>query len=397
MSSIKNKKWFRPLILLLIVFVIIGGGRKLMMNKKAALAKSPKFQINAKPLDLTTAKRGDLKEGFQYLAVVAPWQTSNISARVTARVDKVLHREGDMVKKGEVLATLDIRQVNDSIAVVQAQIQQTKAQKAAVKATLVSLKQSVTYWKTEKNRNDKLAKKGAASQSKALASNDKFNEFTGKVLNTENQAIAIKQQTLTLQRRADELKTTLEYYTLKSPFDGVISERLMDVGDLASPGKPIFTVEDRSATRLIFSVPQSDIPLIKKEGAVSFDYQDQHFEALINRVYPKLNKARMLRVEAVLNGKNKKELPLGAYLNIYVTATHHTDVILIPVQALIKSHDQSEVCIVEKGILHRRTVKVLGTTCDTAAVDGIKKGEKVLLTSFLGWAHLVEGMKVEAK
>jgi len=405
--KLSKRQMMRLLIGGLLLIFLLGGGKMLMMRKKASLAQSPKFQYQPRPVETVKSVQGNLEEGYRYLAVIEPFQMANVSSRVTAVVDKVFHWEGDSVKAGEVLATLDDRQVRDSMAVNQAQIKQAEAEKKALNVTLESLRQTQAYWLGEKERNEKLLAKGATSQSKASASAERYSDASGKLHNAEKKLLVIDQQIITLRRQLDQLKTTLQYYQIVSPFEGVLSDRACNPGDMASPGKVLFNVEDRSAIKLTFSIPQGDMNFVKVGSKAHFTYSGRTYQAEVSRVFPKLNRARMVTVEAVLSREERgqhgscsaacKVLPLGAYVDFTVVYNQLKDVVLVPRESLIKRAGNTEVYVVEKGVLHRKKVTVLGADYKNVAVDGIGPGDEVVVSSFLGWAHLVEGMNVEKK
>ncbi len=406
-SPSTNSKRKRIIISVLVILAFLLGGRALMMRKKAALAKSPKFQFQPHLVDTVKATSGELREIHRYLAVIEPFQMADISARVTANIDSVSHWEGDSVKEGEVLASLDDQQVRDAIEINRAQTEQAKAEKKALKVTLESHRQTQAYWLGEKERNEKLAAKGATSISKASAAAERYSDASGKLRNAEQKLFVIDQQIKTLERQLDQLKTTLEYYKIVSPFDGVLSARSCNPGDLASPGKSLFNVEDQSTIKLSFSIPQEDLQTVHIGTKAFFDYGGKTYHASISRIFPKLNRARMVTVEALLSQKactkltNSqapcKALPLGAYVDFKVVFNQLPNAVLIPKKALIKHSGHHEVYVVEKGVLHRREVEILGSNEQQVAVKGIKEGDSVVVSTFLGWAHLVEGMKVEKK
>jgi RND family efflux transporter MFP subunit len=378
----------------LIIFFIIGG-RKLILRKEAALARSPKFELNARPVETVIAVTGNLEEKHDYLAVIEPLQSADLSARVTAVVEKVLHEEGDLVKTGAPIVILDNRQIRDSIAVIKAQVEQAKAELAANMVSLESQRKTSVYWKNEMMRDADLSLKGTISRSQADASAEKYNEAEGKERNSDQRSLIIKQQIVALERKIDELNTTLSYYSLKSPFDGVVSAKFVDTGDLAAPGKVLFTVEDRSIVKLAFDVPQTDLPSVKEGAALNFCFGDKTYNTVITRIYPKLNRARMLRAEALL--PEAPELRLGVYVSASVIFSSYKNVTLIPIGAIVEQGTDTRVFVVENGVLHIRPVKILGTACETAAVEGIKSSERVVINSFFGWAGLAENMKVEEK
>ena len=241
-SSPLKPKIIRLIMAIVVILALIVGGRTLMMRKKTSLAQSPKFQFRPRPVNTEKATSGKFDQIHRYLAVIEPFQMADVSSRVTSVIDTVTHWEGDSVKAGETLATLDDQQVRDAMAINLAQTEQAKAEKKALKVTLEAHRQTQAYWLGEKKRNDKLVAKGAASISKASAAAERYSDASGKLHNAEQKLLVIDQQIKTLDRQLDQLKTTLEYYTIVSPFDGVLSARSCNPGDMASLGKSLFNV-----------------------------------------------------------------------------------------------------------------------------------------------------------
>ena len=111
-----SKKILRTVITLVVIALLIAIGTKLVKRKKAELSRAPKYGVSPIPVHVTTAEIGTLVQKHTYIAVVEPIQVANISARLTATVEKVLCDEGDHVKKGDVLFELDSKEIQNNIA-----------------------------------------------------------------------------------------------------------------------------------------------------------------------------------------------------------------------------------------------------------------------------------------
>jgi multidrug efflux pump subunit AcrA (membrane-fusion protein) len=97
-----------------------------------------------------------------------------------------------------------------------------------------------------------------------------------------------------------------------------------------------------------------------------------------------------------LDGADAAGLSSGAYVPLQVVLRHSKNVTLVPASSLVESPDRnSHVFIVQDGHLAARPVKVLGSSGNEVAVEGIQAGEQVVLSTFLGWAQLASGLKVE--
>jgi RND family efflux transporter MFP subunit len=388
----------RIALLVLLLVGMVAAGRKLIARKRQAFAKSPKFELAAAPVDVVSAYRGDLDEGHDYLAVTEPVRTATISARITAAIERVHVQEGVTVAKGDVLVTLDNRQFRDGLAAMEAQIAQAEAELAANEANVASLKESAAYWDRERERDRKLAEGETIPRAQAEATAEKANEARGRLTTAKQKSVALEQQVRALQRKADELRTTLSYCTVTSPFAGMVTVKQVDPGDLAAPGKTLLIVEDRSSVKLAFDVPQSDLPAFREGLPAAFSVNGANRSGRVTRVYPSLSRARMVRAEIILSGTETGGLPLGAYMDVTVVFRRCEQATLIPVDAVItNSPETAHVFVVRDGVLDARPVKVLGRACEVAAVEGIAPGEQVVVSSFLGWARLSDGMKVEAR
>jgi RND family efflux transporter MFP subunit len=342
------------LIILVTVAVVAGGGFALVKNKKQTLAQAPKYGMRPTPVRVASAGLGDLLDTRDYLAVVESIRSANVSARLTANVEKVLRDENEPVKAGDLLIMLDSREIAESIA---------------------SLANTYAYWEREAQRDKTLAKKGAIPGSQAEGTSDKASEVKG---------------------RLGVAETQLSYCAIRSPYNGILSRRIVDPGDIAVPGKTLMVIEDRSRLKLGFDIPQQDLPKIREGLEVIYSVAGKERTAVLSSLFPSLNAARMLRAEVYLDGVDTAGLSSGAYVPLQVVLGNSSNVTLVPASSLVESPDQNPyVFIVRDGHLAARPVNVLGSSGDEVAVEGVQAGEQVVLSTFLGWAQLAAGRKVE--
>ncbi|MDD2558788.1 MAG: efflux RND transporter periplasmic adaptor subunit [Desulfuromonas sp.] len=397
--KVPTGRFLRIGVAILVLLALVVGGRALIQKKKRDLAQAPRYQAPTTLVDTAIVYVGDLTEVHEYLAVVEPVQSVNITARVTATLETVDVGEGDKVAVGQSLLTLDNRQTDAQLAAIQAQIKQTQADLQGNKATVTALEESFAYWSREAERDTQLAKSETIAPAQAEATVEKKNDAKGKLRAAKQKSTSIGQQILSLEARRAELKTILSYANIQSPFEGVVTARLVDPGDQAAPGKPLLVIESTGAMMIAFDVPQTDFPSVKAGLVVMFKVDGKAREAIITRLYPSLNRARMVRAEVVLNNELAAGLTSGQYLTATVALNAHKSVPLIPIGALIEGElgSDARVFVVANGVLSWRQVQILGTACEQAAIEGVEAGEEVVLHSFLGWARLADGMEVRAR
>ncbi len=394
----KRLKNFVRILLLIIVLGALGIGALLLIRgKKDDNRDAPEFKLKPRPVTVTRAEKGRLTEKRSYLAVVEPHRTAHISARVTAPVTQVHCDEADRVEKGEALVTLDGQETKHRIDAVKAQIQQARADLDANRETIEAQKSSVRYYKAEAQRYRRLAEQNAVPESEAEKAEEKQADIRGRLNASKEKSEAIQHRIAALKQQVAELQTRLGYYTIKSPFSGVVTDVEVDPGDMTSPQTTIVNVEDRSSVKLTFDVPQSDLPVVSTGLPVRFGSDGTTREAMISLMYPSLNPARMMRAEARISHPHTASLTPGAYMPVSVIGGQQDDATLIPRSSLIESDDdEPHVFAVVGDRLKARPVEVQGYTDGRAAVTGISPGTTVVKNTYLGWAQLTSGEKVEA-
>jgi len=394
------KLFFAIILRVVIVLALVGaigfGGYQLIQRKKKSLSAAPKYGLNPTPVHVTKAKKGTLAESLTYLAVCEPVRQASVSARITAAIGEIACDEGTMVKAGQVLIQLDDREIRQDIAAVGSGIEQARADLAGNEAVVKSLGESLAYWQRETKRDETLAGRGDIPGSQAEGTAEKANEYQGRLLAGKQKSQALQHQIDGLERRRKQLQVQLSYCTIQSPYDGLVTRRLVDPGDLASPGKALLVVEDRSQLKLSFDVPQQDLAEVREGLALRFEVDKQQRQAVLTHLYPSLNTDRTIRAECVLQGGGAEGLTCGSYVPVSVVVRELRDAVLVPASSLIESpKGEMYVFVVRDGRLEHLAITVLGRGPDKVAVKGVEAGESVVTSTFLGWANLASDMKVE--
>ena len=375
---------------------IVRGGSLAVQRKKLALAKAPKYEMLPAPVRTATARQDELVPTRSYLAVVEPIRVASVSARLTAAIEKVVHYEGEQVKEGDALVSLDSRQLQESVASTQAQVQQAQADLAANEATVSALARTLAYLGRESERDNTLVGKGVIPSAQAEGTAERENEARGRLDAARQKSSAIERLIESLKRKQAEAETQLSYCTIRSPFDGIVSLRLVDPGDMAVPGKDLVVIEDRARLKLSFDVPQQDLPEVREGMEVRLAVHGRNRAGTLSHLYPSLNVARMLRAEVYVAGSEAYGLSAGAYVSLDIVLSRLKDAVLVPASSIIESPDgTAHVFVADNGQLDARPVKLLGSAGDDVAVEGVDAGTKVVESTFLGWAQLSSGQKVE--
>jgi len=184
----------------------------------------------------------DFREvGLTYAAdgVVEAVRTSTIGAQVPGRIVELRVKAGDAVAKGQVLARIDAREAAQGVAASQAQAGRTEADLANAMVNLERTRKLVAQNFVSK-----------AALDKAQADFDAIRAQLAAARATTAQAVTVQGHTV-----------------ITSPYAGVVSERLVELGDMAQPGKPLLTVFDPKDLRAVAYVPQDRVAAIRGGGA----------------------------------------------------------------------------------------------------------------------------------
>ena len=205
-------------------------------------------------MQVAPVSQGTLELTAHYLGSIEPFTRSDLSARISGNILTISKREGDSVRQGETLVTIDDRELLDRAVAVDAEV-------LATRQKLAGAQSAYTTQKAVYERDVVLHKAGAVSQEAlersraamdgAKATVDAYGEsLKGLAMNT---AVA---------------KTQAGYARITAPFSGVVSRRWSEPGDLAAPGKPILTIEKTSPYKVLAQVPQEELSGIRPGTSV---------------------------------------------------------------------------------------------------------------------------------
>jgi RND family efflux transporter MFP subunit len=176
-------------------------------------------------------------------------QTSTLASQMMGTLVEVRAHEGDHVQRGQVLAVIDDSQPRAALDRATAADTASRQQLAVVDSDLALAESTLKRFQTLYERKS--------------VSPQEFDELKAR----QQAALARRDMARADQEQAKasiaQATTALEYTRIRAPFDGVVTEKRADTGTLASPGIPIFTVEDVRRYRLEASINESDLAFVR--------------------------------------------------------------------------------------------------------------------------------------
>ncbi|MGB2602042.1 MAG: efflux RND transporter periplasmic adaptor subunit [Candidatus Sulfotelmatobacter sp.] len=246
MNRINAKR--RLAFLVLLAVVNLAG----CSNEKTRAAPSPEIVRNVSVLAVQYANVPDLLEA---VGTVRAAQTSDAASQMMGNIVEIRAHEGDHVQRGQVLAVIDDSQPR-------AAVDRATAADAAARQQLVEADSDLALAESTLKRYQNLYEKKSVSP-------QEFDEVKAR----QQAALARRDMAKAGQAQAQaalsQARTSLDYTRIRAPFDGVVTEKKADSGTLASPGMPIFTVEDVRHYRLEATVNENDLQYVRTGEQVS--------------------------------------------------------------------------------------------------------------------------------
>ena len=335
------KKSLRTLLILLVVVIVAVALVRVRMVRKHQLAAipapaTPAWAVHTAPVVVGVATRG-----FPVLATLTSNEEITLTGQISGTLTKMGPREGVRVHKGEVLARIDTRELEATIAAKEAQV--AAAQAAATRAT------------AEHAREQRLMKEGGSDAS--------------KVEEWRTAKVAAEQQVASLGREIAALRVRLGYARVTAPADGVIAARLAEPGDLCQPGHPLYRLTVSHGARLRIDLPQSVLEQVHPGSRVVLTHGDARMEVRLTRVHPALDPRALGSAEADL-ASPPFGLPSGARLPARVLLARVEGALIAPPRALLMQADGHGRLFKVVGEAGKTQVKVVAVAVGLRAHEG---------------------------
>ncbi len=311
----------------------------------------------APPAAIETA-RVEMREvelAYSAEAVVEAVRQSTVAAQVSGRIVELRFDVGDRVRKGEVIARIDERAAARAVEASEAQARQAEAELRNARAQYERAKQLVSEKFMSQAALDRAESDYKAAQARVTA----------------------------LLAGAGQAATEKSFTVIVAPYSGVVSARHVELGEMATPGKPLMTGFDPGTLRVTATVPQAQIGAIQALGKARIEipslgkWMDATRVTIVPSADPRTHTTQV-----------RLDLPpdvRGVYPGVYARAHFVTGAaprLLVPRAAVLRRSEVTAVYVVaDGGALQLRQVR-LGTASDERAVEvlaGLRPGERVAL------------------
>ncbi len=364
--------------------------------------------VDARPVvPVAKSTRADLANNLVLTAEFTPFQQIDVMAKIAGYVRSITVDIGDRVREGQILATLEIPEMEDDLTKAAASLDQADAE---ITTASDELKRSEVAHELAHLSYTRIA--DVLKRDPGLVPQQEVDEAHSRDLVAEAQISAAKSVLYTAQQkkrvaRAEQARfeTLHKYTTITAPFDGVVTKRYANIGSMIQAGTasetqamPVVQLSQNNLLRLTLPVPESAVPRIHVGEFVDVDVPS------LNRTFPgrvarfadtvQLS-TRTMDTEVDVPNPGLTLVP-GMYAEVHLRIDESHNAIAVPLDAVDRTDSSSRVyAIVPPGVI--RIVPVtLGLETDRLVEvrSGLQEGETVVVGRHAG---LKDGQPVQVK
>jgi HlyD family secretion protein len=370
--------------------------------------KEPVVSVQVAPVETTT-----IQHAIKTEAILFPLQQAAIVSKISAPVEKFLIKRGSRVHKGELLAVLENRDLTaaaqenkGSFDQAQATYETTTA--ASLPEEIQKAEADAQQYKQALDAQEKVYQSRQHLYEEGALPRKELDQSSVEIIQARNQYSIAKRHLDTLQAvgKQQELKAAagqlesakgkyqgaaaqLSYSEIRSPIDGVVTDRPLYPGEMAAAGTAIVTVMDISSVIAKAHIPQADAALLKvgDKGTMTVPGLDDPVEGTVTVVSPALD-PNSTTVEVWMEAKNpKQQLKPGTSVKLSLTAKTVKDALVIPAAAVLTAPDGGTTVMIAgpDGRAHQKPVKLgIRQDDDVQILEGVSAGDKVVTTGAYG-------------
>jgi RND family efflux transporter MFP subunit len=352
-------------------------------------------------------KRGDLSSHLTVAGQLQPYQEVDLHAKVSGYIRQIRVDIGDRVKQGEVLAILEVPELNAQLQGAQASVRHSQAEilRAQEEVKRAQSTHAALHAAYKRLSQAAQARPGLIAEQELDDALAKDQSSEAQIAATKSTLEAAKQQLDVAQADSTRVKTLADYSTITAPFTGVITMRYADTGALIQAGTssatqsmPVVRIAQSDLLRLRMPVPESDVPYIKQGGEVQIhiDATGKTFTGKIVRFTRSLDSSTRTMLTEVDIPNPDLTLSPGMYAETTIQLQNRKGVLILPTQAVIQNGNTSHVLVLnEQNQIERRDVTVgLQTPNEIEITSGLQEGDRVIAA---GQANYQAGETVHPK
>jgi RND family efflux transporter MFP subunit len=363
--------------------------------------KAPAEQPRAAAVVAVT--RGNLASSLTVAGQFQPYQQVDLHAKVSGYIRWIKVDIGDRVRQGEVLALLEVPELQNQVEGAQAEVRHSQSDITRAQSEVVSAESTYSAVHAEYTRLEEASKErpGLIAEQELDDARAKDQQAAAQVGVAKASLDAMRQQLGVSRATRSRLETMSRYEQIIAPFTGVVTKRYADTGSLIQAGQdnntqtlPVVQVAESDLLRLRMPVPESDVPYIQVGGdvQVTVNATGHTFTGKIIRFSRALDTNTRTMLTEVDVPNHDLSLNPGMYAETTIQLQQKNDALILPAQAVVQNGNpsngnQSYVLVVNAtNHVEKRNVTLGIQTSDRVEItSGLQTGENVIAAGQTGY------------
>lgn len=366
----------------------------------AVLAGFAVYKLGFQPLPVLahTLARGEIIAEVMGTGTLEARVKSTVSARIQERLSEVMADQGDLVKSGQLLATLDDSESQQQVAIAEATLAASRQTLERVRADLARSEAVLTQARLHQKRLVDLAANQAISQSDADKAAEALAVATAD-LNRSQAAIAEAQgQTVVAEKNLLFRKEQLAFTRILAPFDGLIIRRDRDAGDVLVPGASLMQIISLHELWVSAWIDETAMPALATEQSARVV-----FRSTPGHDYPgtvtRLGREADRETREFLVDVRATDLPqnwaIGQRAEVFIETERVANAVRLPVEFVLWKNGQAGVFIDAGGKTRWREITIgLRGMNYLAVINGVAAGDRIIKPAAGAKKTLSEGQRI---
>jgi RND family efflux transporter MFP subunit len=360
--------------------------------------------IKPAKVSVAAATRGTAIEAVYATGTVEADPRVVVKAKVAGTIAELLVKEGDRVKKGQLLARIDNKTLAFDLQRTRADVRASALRNAsaspqlgALKAARESISADVKLAEAELGRAEALVKKGAMAQDELDRRRERLNKLRAdwsaadaRVASTEIDLRAERERLGAMEGAVASQNADTE---VRAPQDGTVIRRRVELGEAVVSNEPLFTVGNTDHLLLEVKIDEADVGRVRVGQEVLVDlyaFAERKVTGKVAELLPDADRDTKTFLGKVELSAPPAGLRSGMSAEVNIVTDKHDDAVLVPAGAV----NGGKLWVVSDGRVQARAVRMgLKDTRTAEVVTGVQPGDKVVL---VGPKELKDGQRVSA-
>jgi multidrug efflux system membrane fusion protein len=366
-------------------------------NSARAAKKGMGMMGSQVPVTVGKVVRRDVPIDLQVVGNVEAYLTVTAKSQISGEITQVFFREGDFVKKGDQLFTIDPRTYQAQLNQTEANLAKDKATLAQVQANLARDQAQEDYARAEAERYSNLFERRLVSKEQAeqMSSNARA---ASAAANADVAAIQSAEATVKATEAAlENARVMLDYTAIRSPLNGRTGNLDVKQGNVVSTNSSLITINQVEPIYVTFSVPEDQLKSISKGQKVIVSAQDDASRQQTGELTFVDNTVDSttgtIRLKGTFSNPDHKLWP-GEFVRVTLRLATEPNALVVPNQVVQTGQDGMYVFVVKPDRTVELRAVVTGARVDQDLVieKGLQEGETVVLE---GQLRLAPGSRVQ--